>query len=217
MRTPKPLPKPAQRAARNSYQLHQVVQEPLRLILGTTPATMRVVQAQLRHLDTTIAHDLRGVPTPLGSVPGLGPVWTAGLVAEIGDITRFRDQAALAQFAGLRGKAHQSGMFQADDTALRTQGNTYLRYELVEAANSVRIHCPEYAQYERMKYTESTKHAHKRALVLTARKLVRLVDALLRNDQLYRTPEARQGQEVKTVRPQRPGRQRHARRAPATS
>lgn len=206
-----------QRAARDSYQLHQVLQEPLRLILGTTLATIRVLQTQLRHLDKTIAHDLRGVPNSLGSVPGLGPVWTAGLVAEIGDVTRFRDEAALAQFAGLTWKAHQSGTFQAEDTALSKRGNTYLRYYLVEAANSVRIHCPEYAQYYRTKYAESTKHAHKRALVLTARKLVRLVDALLRSGSLYRSPEVRQGQEVTTSRHQRPNRQRHARRVPAVA
>ncbi len=205
-----------QRAARDSYQLHQVLQEPLRMILGTTLATIRVLQAQLRRLDKTIGHDLRGVPTTLSSVPGLGPVWTAGLVAEIGNIHRFRNEAALAQFAGLTWKAHQSGMFQADDTSLRKQGNTYLRYYLVEAANSVRIHCPEYTQYYRIKYAESPKHAHKRALVLTARKLVRLVDALLRSDQLYQAPQARQGQEVRPARRQRPGRQRHARRATAT-
>ena len=34
-----------------------------------------------------------------------------------------------------------------------------------------------------------TKHKHKRALVLTARKLVRLVDTLLRNRQLYVPPK----------------------------
>jgi transposase len=214
---PEAVAQTLQRAARDSYQLHQVLQEPLGMILGTTLATIRVLQAQLRRLDKTIAHDLRGVPTTLNSVPGLGPVWTAGLVAEIGNIHRFRDEAALAQFAGVTWKAHQSGMFQADDTSLSKQGNTYLRYYLVEAANSVRIHCPEYAQYYHMKYAESPKHAHKRALVLTARKLVRLVDALLRSGRLYQAPHARQGQEVYPKRHQRPKRQRHARRATATA
>ncbi|SDH05076.1 hypothetical protein SAMN04489735_1009105, partial [Aneurinibacillus thermoaerophilus] len=39
--------------------------------------------------------------------------------------------------------------------------------------------------YYQKKYREVPKHQHKRALVLTARKLVRLIDALLRNDQIY--------------------------------
>ena len=68
-------------------------------------------------------------------MPGLGPVWTAGLVAEIGDIHRFDNDAALAKYAGLVWHPRQSGTFQADDTALAKTGNPYLRYYLVEAAD----------------------------------------------------------------------------------
>ncbi|SHF83845.1 hypothetical protein SAMN02746089_02637, partial [Caldanaerobius fijiensis DSM 17918] len=56
---------------------------------------------------------------------------------------------------------------------------------LVEAANCVRIHAKEYADFYCKKYNEVTKHQHKRALVLTARKLVRLVFALLSKGQIY--------------------------------
>ncbi len=205
-----------QRAARDSYRLDNVLDEPLTLVLGTTLATIRTLQAQLKAVDATIARELAPIAQTLTSVPGLGPVWTAGLVAEIGDIRRFADDAALAQYAGLVWKAHESGTFQAEDTRLAKSGNTYLRYYLVEAANSVRVHCPEYTAYYQAKLAQSPKHAHKRALVLTARKLVRLVDALLRTDSLYRPPEPRQDREkVSAPHPQRPGRNRRSRRAPA--
>ena len=69
------------------------------------------------------------------------------------------------------------------------RGNRFLRYYLVEAANSVKRYLPEYAQFYHKKFQEVPKHQHKRALVLTARKLVRLVDVLLRNHQLYTPPE----------------------------
>jgi transposase len=215
---PDALARTLQRAAQDSFRLDKVLDEPLTLVLGTTLATIRTLQAQLRAVDRTIARELKGLRRTLGSVPGLGPVWTAGLVAEIGDIHRFRDDAALAQYAGLAWKAHESGTFQAEDTALTKAGNRYLRYYLVEAANSVRVHCPEYTAYYQAKLRQSTKHAHKRALVLTARKLVRLVDALLRTDALYRPPEPRQDRTEVTVRlSRRPGRQRHHRRALAIS
>jgi hypothetical protein len=71
------------------------------------------------------------------------------------------------------------------------RGNTYLRYYLIEAANSVRQHCLEYRTYYQHKREETTKHAHRRALVLTARKLVRLIDALLRQGTIYRPPAER--------------------------
>ena len=50
------------------------------------------------------------------------------------------------------------------------------------------MHTAEYGRYYQSKYDESTKHKHKRAVVLTARKLVRLVDAMLRRNQLYIPP-----------------------------
>lgn len=207
-----------QRAARDSYRLERVLDEPLTLVLGTTMATIRTLQAQLKAVDGTIARELKPIQQTLSSVPGLGPVWTAGLIAEIGDIRRFANEAALAQYAGLVWKAHESGQFQAEDTALAKSGNTYLRYYLVEAANSVRVHCPEYTAYYQAKFAQSPKHAHQRALVLTARKLVRLVDALLRTDTLYQTRVQRQvTQETPGPQPtpQRPARHRHSPRASA--
>lgn len=204
------------RAARDSFRLDKVLDEPLTLVLGTTMATIRTLQAQLKAVDTTIARELAPIAQTLSSVPGLGPVWTAGLVAEIGEIGRFPDEAALAQYAGLVWKAHESGQFQAEDTQMAKTGNTYLRYYLVEAANSARTHCPEYAAYYQTKLQQSTKHAHKRALVLTARKLVRLVDALLRTGALYRPPETRRDpMEVSPPSTQRPARNRRSPRAPA--
>jgi len=181
-----------QRAARDSYRLDKVLAEPLRLVLGTTMATIRTLQQQMRALDKTIAQELAAIPQTLATVPGLGPVWTAGLIAELGDISRFDDDGAIAQYAGLTWESYQSGSFQADDTAMTKRGNSYLRYYLVEAANSVRMHCPEYREYYAAKVAQTSRHAHKRALVLTARKLVRLIDVLLREGRIYQTPSERQ-------------------------
>jgi transposase len=184
------------RAARDSYRLDRVLDEPVTLVLGTAMATIRSLQAQLKAVDQTIARELAAIPPArrtIRSIPGLGPVLTAGLIAEIGDIHRFTDDAALARFGGLVWQPRESGRFQADDTALSKAGNAYLRYYLVEAANSVRLHCAEYRDFYAAKLAQSPKHAHKRALVLTARKLVRLVDALLRAGTLYAPQDRKEG------------------------
>jgi len=210
---PAALAQTLQRAARDAYRLDKVLAEPLRIVLSTTMANIRALTAQLKTLDQTIAAELQAIPQTLDSVPGLGPVWTAGLIAELGDVNRFADDDAIAQFAGLTWPAHESGQFQAEDTPLSQRGNRYLRYYLVEAANSVRRHCPEYANYYAAKYAETPRHPHQRALVLTARKLVRLLDALLRSQALYQPPEQRPTQPGTVPHAQRPGRQRHQQQA----
>ncbi len=84
----------------------------------------------------------------------------------------------------------QSGQLTREDRPLARTVNAYLRYYLVEAANSVRQHDARCAAYYAKKAAESTQFAHRRALVLAARKLTRLVFALLRDDRAY-NPEHR--------------------------
>jgi hypothetical protein len=69
---------------------------------------------------------------------------------------------------------------------LTRTGNRYLRYYFCEAANAVRRCAPEYRAYYDRKFHEVRKHQHKRAIVLTARKLVRLVVRLLTTNEPYR-------------------------------
>lgn len=174
-----------QKAVRSSYRLDKVVEDSVDVILGTSIEVIRTFQKQLKEIDKAIKKLMAGVTQTIVSIPGFGPVFTAGIIAEIGQIERFDDETKIAKYAGLYWHKHQSGRFTAEDTSLRRNGNQYLRYYLVEAANSVRKHVPEYQAYYEKKYREVPKHQHKRALVLTARKLVRLVDALLRSHQLF--------------------------------
>jgi transposase len=179
-----------QQVAADSFRLDEEAAEPVRFALAHALAHIRFLTQQLAGLDRRIGAELGRFPTTLLSVPGIGPVYAAGLVAEIGDVARFPDDDALAKYAGLWWPRRQSGTFAAQDRPLSKAGNAYLRYYLCEAANSLRVHNEEYRRFYDRKYQEVTKHPHKRATVLTARKLVRLVHALLRTNQLYAGPGA---------------------------
>jgi transposase len=176
-----------QKAARDSYRLAKVMQDSIDVVLGSYTLMIQTLKDQIKSLDTAIERLLEAIPECqcLLSIPGIGKVYTAGILAEIGQIERFEDQTKLAKYAGLYWKRKQSGNFESERTSLTRTGNHYLRYYLVEAANSVQRHEPVYREFYLKKYREVPKHQHKRALVLTARKLVRLVDVLLRNRQLY--------------------------------
>jgi hypothetical protein len=67
------------------------------------------------------------------------------------------------------------------------KSNEYLRYNLTETVNSVKQYGPVYRAYYQKKFNEVPKFSHKRSLVLTVRKLVRLMDVLF-CDHLTYTP-----------------------------
>ncbi len=172
--------------AQKAYRLHPKMSNSVNATLIMTLENINFLEKQLAKLDKLIASELKAIPQTLDTVTGIGPVYAAGIIAEIGDISRFPNEAALAQYAGLTWPRCQSGEFEAEERRLTKEGNRYLRYYLVEAANSLRVFNEEYKAYYQKKYAEVTKHRHKRALVLTARKFVRLVFALLSKGQIYR-------------------------------
>lgn len=178
-----------QRAAKSSYRPPQVIADSARQMLAISMSTIRLLQKQVKAYDKAIEKQLQAIPQTLTSIKGIGNVYAAGIIAEIGDINRFSGQAGLAKYAGLVWSQHQSSTFDAEDKHMIHGGNHHLKYYLCEAANSLRRCDPEFKRFYDLKYKEATKHKHKRALVLTARKLVRLVYTLLRTNRLYSPPE----------------------------
>lgn len=173
------------KVSRESYRLRPELLPMVNFVLASTLNNIRCLQENLKGVDEAIAKEIKAFRHTLESIPGIGPVYAAGILAEIGSVGRFHSQAAVAQFAGLTWPPSQSGDFEAEDTSLAKTGNDYLRYYLIEAADKVRRRDPVYASFYQKKYREASKHHHRRALVLTARKLVRLIWALLTKEKLY--------------------------------
>lgn len=186
---PESVAKAIQKAARSSYRLPKTINDSVNQVLSISISSMKALESQIKAFDKAIAAQMELIPNTLTSVGGIGPVYSAGIIAEIGDINRFANQAALAKYAGLAWSQHQSGDFEAQNTRLIKSGNRYLKYYLCEAAMSL-VRCDaEYSRFYHLKYKEVNKYQHKRALALTARKFVRLVFRLLKDNCLYRAPE----------------------------
>ena len=178
-----------QKAARDSYRLDKVLYEPLNVSIASSFNVIKALEDEVKVIDKAIEKTIRGLNTTeyqsLISIPGIGPVLASGILSEIGTITSFNSHDALAKYAGLTWRVKQSGNFQSEQTRMTKTGNKYLRYYLIEAANSVKNHVPEYKEYYYKKFAEVTKHSHKRSLALTSRKLVRLIFGLLTKNQIY--------------------------------
>ena len=180
-----------QKAIRSSYRLDQTAYEPINIAIASSINTIKFHQEQLKNIDKAILNTVLGLDSNvyniLLSIRGIGKVYAAGIMAEIGNIDRFPHNSKLAKYAGLYWKRNQSGEFDSQDKKSSKKSNKYLRYYLIEAAAScVRQGFPFIKDFYNIKYNEVTKHQHKRALVLSARKLERLIFGLLRKNQYYK-------------------------------
>ena len=184
---PEALAKTIQKAIRSSYRLDKVVANSVNAVLSVCAEEIKAFQKMIKDLDKSIEKVVKVTDDEqiLRSIPGIGPVYAAGILAEIGQIDRFDNEAKLAKYAGLSWREKQSGSYTSDNTPLKRTGNTYLRYYLVEAANLVRTHDPVFGEYYQRKYKKVKHTPSKRALVLTARKLIRVIYFLLKNHQIY--------------------------------
>ena len=183
---PDSVAKAIQKAARSSYRLPKTVHDSVNQVLSISITSMKALESQIKEFDKAISAQMELLPNVLVSIPGIGPVFSAGIMAEIGDINRFENHAQLAKYAGLAWKQHQSGGFEAQTTRLIHSGNRFLKYYLCEPAFSL-VRCDkEYSDFYHLKYKEVNRYQHKRALALTARKFVRLVFVLLKDNRLYR-------------------------------
>lgn len=187
---PEEVAKAIQKAARSSYRLPKTVNDSVNQVLSVSINSIRALESQVKQLDKAIAEQMELIPNTLTSIKGIGPVYSAGIIAEIGDINRFPNQAKLAKYAGLVWTQHQSGNFEAQWTHLIKTGNRFLKYYLCEAAMSLARCDAEYMRFYDLKHKEVNQFNHKRALALTARKFVRLVFRLLKDNRLYIPPEA---------------------------
>ena len=173
-------------AAKNSYNLPDPINATVTQVMSISLSSIRAMQAQVKALDVEIQRQFKNIPNVLSSIPGIGMVYSAGIIAEIGNINRFDSHAALAKYAGLAWTKHQSGTFESQDSRLIKSGNRFLKYYLCEAAFSL-VRCDtEFKRFYDLKYKQVNKFQHKRALVLTARKFVRLVFRLLKDNRIYR-------------------------------
>jgi transposase len=74
----------------------------------------------------------------LQTMPGVGLVLSASMDLEIGDITRFRDSANLAAYAGTLPRLHNSGG-KVRHGRTRPDVNRFLKWAFSEAGNSVAV------------------------------------------------------------------------------
>jgi transposase len=120
----------------------------------------------------------------LQTVPGIGPQTAALLIAELGDITRFKNANAVVAYMGLDPRVKQSGTSLKRNTHLTKRGSPYLRRALYLAAAAAQRHDPELqATYDR-KRAEGKRY--REATIVVARRVITRVYAVWKRGTAYR-------------------------------
>ncbi len=143
---------------------------------------LRNIQERNDKLDELLTPLIDETSPNLLTVPGIGYRLAGLLISEIGDASQFPSADKIIKFAGLDVRVYQSGTIEKHG-AIRKRGSPLLRYALFQAAEKARIHCPEIAEFYSKKKGEG-KHPIC-ALTHTARKILRIVWALLKTGQNY--------------------------------
>jgi transposase len=172
------------------------VQEINRQKAGLASASVALsIERMLAHLDAEIAAVTAGIQAMIArnaelqasfallcTIPGLGEVTAAVILAELPNITEFTPKA-LAAFAGLSPQEDSSGNRRVQRGISRI-GNARLRAALFMCALSARRHNPALKQVvQRM---TSAAKPNKVVLVAVARRLLVFAHAVLRSQQPFR-------------------------------
>ena len=79
----------------------------------------------------------------INEIPGCGKKLTSRIIAEIGDIRRFKNAGSIIAYAGLDSPPYQSGQFEATNRHISKRGNKYLRKTGYEIMKSIKSSCKE--------------------------------------------------------------------------
>jgi transposase len=123
------------------------------------------------------------LPQHITSIPGVGPVTGAAILAEIGDIHRFEAPEKLVAYAGIDPTVYQSGDFEATETHISKRGSPFLRLAIWQAASMAAIYDSQLKAYYLKKKAEG-KH-HRVAVGAVARKLLARIYIILKENRPY--------------------------------
>ena len=121
----------------------------------------------------------------LQSLPGVGPVNSATIAAELGNPDNFEEVKQVIAFAGMDATKDQSGEFDGESgQCMSKRGSAFLRDALMNAADGARKYDPYFGDYYDYLTKVRGKH-HYVALSAVARKLVSVMLALLKEHRKY--------------------------------
>jgi transposase len=141
-----------------------------------------MIDHQVHDIEREIVHHVNDSKTTLLSAPGVGYTTGAIILAEIGDIHRFKTDDQLLAYAGLDPSVYQSGNFEGN-YKISKRGSSILRWAIYQAAQAAVKFDPVFKAYYLKKKSEGKRH---RVIIGHAtKKLLRVIRSILKNNTTY--------------------------------
>ena len=129
-----------------SFQLKQLIDR------------MNFLDKQIEALDIEIMKYYEQFDCYLHTIPGIGIIGAATILAEIGDISRFKNSSTLVAFAGIDPTVRQSGEFNSTHNHMSKRGSPYLRHAIFFAATTCSFHNNPLNAYYKKKRDQGKHH-----------------------------------------------------------
>jgi transposase len=156
-----------------AFQIRQMIEQ------------LEFVEAQVTMIDEEIAAYMVKLDSPVTTIPGVGPVYGAIILSELGDIHRFPGGKQIVSYAGIDASVSASGEFEGTQSHMSKRGSPYLRRAIWGAAFVASWSDPELkAYYQKLRQRGKP---HRVAVGAVARKLCYIIFAVLSENRPFET------------------------------
>ena len=140
------------------------------------------LDSKVDETEASIKECVSDMNPPILSVPGIGVDSAAVILAEFGDFIKFNNASQMLSFAGLEPGYFQSGTSESTGKMVK-HGSSYLRYALMNCAQTVVNYEPTFAMFYAKKRAEGKPH--RVALSHVVKKLLRVIYTLQTKNLAY--------------------------------
>ncbi len=136
------------------------------VLMGRTNIEMiRFLTKEIRPIEKVVLDSIKLRPEyeKLLTVPGIGKILALTIMLETGDITRFRKVGNYSSYSRCVKSSRKSNEKKKGENN-RKNGNRYLNWAYIEAANFIRRYCPEAKRWHQRKTARSKQVVATKAL-----------------------------------------------------
>ena len=145
------------------------------LLISTYISCYNDFNDKIDPIDKQISTIIKELNPSTLSIPGIGEITSASIIAEYGDISCFSSPAKMLAFAGLEPSIIQSGTLESNGKMVK-HGSGHLRYVLMNASLTLLKYNPTFYDFYLKKRSEGK--SHRVALSHVCKKFVRLIYTL---------------------------------------